>query len=224
MRTIATLILLNIAFSLHAQTRDALPTVNMNKAVPVLYDSIIRSGVDTILLLRKDCKGCNSYAVLNTSAPATKPISEAAPAYFLWKKNGKYYAKKIDQFGTYRNIERASYIAFPVFDYYFRNADSINYVDKNNLSAENRLLQCAPKPDASMETNYSEIKFKAKADTCLILVNSYDILPVCYTQDKYFSNAPDAFYRRSIEKRMIWLRMTEAMLFETEFKHLWVRE
>lgn len=213
---------------------------------PVAYvqritDSLKKAGTDTILQVYKQCEHCLQVKSQGKAGDKSTMafVNETAPVYVLWCTNGKYYIKKIDQFGVYKTIERKYWNHFPIYDYYVKNKASI--IDKLELTKASTKTPGAgssgpvPGPknfaypvkmmDPVEETDLTSIHILLPNDSRSITISKDKSNPVIDSNDSLaFGNTKKTYYDNFILERNQWKRIIESELFETEFKHLWVKE
>ncbi|MCW3072922.1 MAG: hypothetical protein JWO44_2812 [Bacteroidetes bacterium] len=208
------------------------------RASGLLYDSLTRNGVDTILTLRAYTDSMFRISAepqlareLTVEPPAPLPeIIE--PVYTFWISKGHYFLKKIDQLGVYKTIERKRRTAFPVYDYYFRNkkiiddgqslTDLMDDTLKRKISEDRLTLFELVKIDPAIETGNVTVSIHVQGIKKEYPFAAYYFMPIASEWD--MGNSDITYYYRFITKAAEWKRIIESELFETEFRHLWQKE
>ncbi|MCW3070869.1 MAG: hypothetical protein JWO44_759 [Bacteroidetes bacterium] len=227
--------------------------VDVFKYVSEFSDSCRKHGIDSVLIFSAYYSGTNLYPPLIYEYPALgkkyrryKPESYSVPCYIFWARKGHYYLKKIDQFSTYKTIEREFYQDFPLFDFFKRNQEEI--------SMENELTQLK-KPDLieydliihqpvqyyhyispsapsdfyqkifAPNTIYIEINYDKQSFSKT--VKKYKYQPLIQTNDSttdLYGNDQKNYYENQQLKINQWANLIEAELFDIESRHLLARE
>ena len=102
---------------------------NVVAKVSFIKDSLIAKGVDSIFIIRKNCRECEARVPkMDPRAKKSKQYFSPPfprPAYIFWVSDGKYFIKKIDLSGEYPTIRREISQQLPLYEYFFQNRESI---------------------------------------------------------------------------------------------------
>ncbi len=192
-------------------------------------DSLKQSGVDTLLLVIKECNYCiRTLHKLNNSDSIEKQfLSESEPAYLFWCKNGRYFVKKIDQFFSYQTVERATMNHYPLYDFYSRNKMDIA---KNNSpraleQSGKKYISLTKELTSSVDFDRTYIEININSDCSKTTNITTESTPVFFNNDSITSeNSAITYYDNFMLKRNEWQRIIDSELFILECKNLWIRE
>ena len=226
------------------QNKSTLHNINQDSAVKKICSSLKKNKVDTIIIFRKYCIDCftrvggepgHKKDLQSPDSLGNEVLRKnSTPSYIFWIESGHYFVKKIDQLAIYKTIERAKKFQYPLYDYAIKNRQRI--LNETHLYKSTQLYPdkkpeiyyalLTEKFDAEQSTDATKIVFLIKKDSVLnITFNHNESMPIENTLDSLRnSNSLRTYYYNLVLERNHWKRIIESELFETEFKHLWIKE
>jgi hypothetical protein len=206
-----------------------------DKQVLHFSDSLVKSGVDTILVYYSRCADCEQITDKDAN-PGTGSIEETTPAYVMWIDNGRCFIFKSDQYFSYKIIECNRALVYPSFDYFGRNKKAIvdqdkienptekvhrqNLVEKGVLFSDYLYLQRVANP--RQEFDLINLFVDCGNDTSRLAIERYPAHPNSAGTDSIgCGNSFNTYYNNLLLPRYEWLRLIESSLFTLEVKRVW---
>lgn len=198
------------------------------------WDSLSQAGVDSILVL---CKSGNSswnnrglweFRRGHFQRSALVPISSSDIGFIFWVSEGSYAVQKVSAFKTFQVVRRCSHDHAPLYDFYFRNRDSLTHQALLDTFPDGGRYAYEPprhQPQGVDGFKTSWMHFQCGSDDFSMAFDPahYQPQPLVGMQanDERIANGISHYYSNQMLKHWIWLKLIESELLELELTGRW---
>jgi hypothetical protein len=210
------------------------PTRNVFAELAQIRDSLMKAGVDSLLIIEKKYNDYwKNYTLWRVDLPKPKhlksiPLRAANPGYIFWVADGQYFVQKIDQFKKYPVVLRSKHDHAPLYDFYQRNREALETQHILNMIPEKMVAYWyEPQPD---EREFPDVLHSSALMICG-KDTFYETFHHVSYQPQQLTPSDDAnpdiannnlnYYQNQMLKEWIWIKFIDSELYEVEMLGFW---